>query len=63
MASDITSTPSLPEEARAIIWRIFGAGASPLTGRSTYALIEPIIRKRVHCHEQDRAIAEVRAHP
>ena len=60
MASDITSAPSLPVEARAIIWRIFGAGASPLTDRSTYALIEPIIRKRVHCHEQDRAIAEVR---
>ena len=60
MATNI-SIPSLSEEARRVIWRIFGAGASPLNGRSTYELIEPIIRRRVCRSEQDRAIAQIRA--
>jgi hypothetical protein len=43
MAKD-TSIPLLSEEARGVIWRIFGAGVSPLNGRATNELIEPVIR-------------------
>ena len=52
---------SLPEDARAAIWRIFGAGESPLTKRSTFDLIEPIIRKHVPSSaRRDLAISEIR---
>lgn len=51
---------SLPEEATAVVWRIFGEGASPLKGRSTYVLIKPAIRKHVPSSKQDRAIAEIK---
>ena len=60
MAKD-TSIPLLSEEARGVIWRIFGAGVSPLNGRATNELIEPVIRKRVCHNEQARAIAEIHA--
>ena len=60
MARD-TSIPLLSEEARDVIWRIFGAGVSPLKGRATNELIEPVIRKRVCHNEQARAIAEIHA--
>ena len=58
MAGNV-SIPSLSEDVRSVIWRIFGAGTSPLTGRSTRELIESVIRKRVSHTEQDRAIAEI----
>ena len=61
MMAGNTLIPSLSEEARCVIWRIFGAGVSPLNRRSTNELIEPVIRKRVRCSEQDRAIAEIHA--
>ena len=51
----------LPDEAKAVIWRIFGAGESPLTGRSTFDLIEPVICKHVSSSTQrDWAISTVR---
>lgn len=51
----------LPAEAKAVIWQIFGAGESPLTGRSTFDLIEPVIRKHVSSSKQrDWAISTVR---
>ena len=50
----------LSAEAKSIIWRIFGEGESPLKGKSTYELIEPIIRERINSRtEQNRAIAEI----
>lgn len=61
MSNNSISSISLPAEAKAIIWRIFGSGESPLTGRSTYKLIEPIIRKHINSRtEQNRAITEIR---
>ena len=60
MARD-TSIPLLSEEARGVIWRIFGAGVSPLKGRATKELIAPVIRKLVCHNEQARAIAEIHA--
>ena len=61
MMAGNTSIPSLSDEVRCVIWRIFGAGVSPLKRRSTIELIEPVIRKRVRRNEQDRAIAEIQA--
>ena len=60
MASDGMSGLRLPDATKAVVWRIFGPGASPLRDRSTYELIEPIISKYVAAADQDRAIAEVR---
>ena len=51
---------SLTEEVKAVIWRIFGSGESPLKKLSTYELIEPIISKYVSSAERKRAIAEIR---
>ena len=61
MMAGNTSIPSLSDEVRCVIWRIFGAGVSPLKCRSTIELIEPVIRKRVRRNEQGRAIAEIHA--
>ena len=59
MMAGNASIPSLSEEVRSVIWRIFGAGTSPLTDRSTSELIEPVLRKRIRRQEQDLAIAEI----
>ena len=52
----------LPEEGKAVVWRIFGEGESPFKGLSPYELIEPIIRedKYVPSGKQNRAILEIR---
>ena len=60
MASNGMGDLSLPAEARAVVWRIFGAGASPLNKRSSYELIDPIIRKNVSPTDAERAIAAIR---
>lgn len=61
MVSNSIPSISLPDSAKAVIWRIFGSGESPLKGQSTYELIEPIIRKYVISSiEQNRAITEIR---
>ena len=60
MASNSIPGLRLSDAAKAVVWRIFGPGVSPLRGRSTYELIEPIIRKYVAAADQDRAIAEIR---
>ena len=54
-------THSLPDEAKAVIWRIFGSGESLRTNRSTYELIEPIIKKHISSTNVDRAVTEVRS--
>lgn len=60
MAGDVALGLRLPDAAKAVVWRIFGSGESPLTGRSTYELIEPVISRRVASADQGRAIAEIR---
>ena len=60
MTLEIMPEPCLPEEAKAAIWRIFGAGESPMTRRSSYELIAPIIRKYVSSTDSDRSIAAIR---
>ena len=51
---------SLPDEVKAVIWRIFGAGTSHLEKRSTYALIEPTIKDHISSTERERCITEIR---
>ena len=50
MVNNVMPGISLPAEAKAVIWRIFGEGESPLKRRTTYELIEPIIGKHVSPH-------------
>lgn len=62
MAASTTPSLFLPDEAKVAVSRIFGAGESPLTRRSTFDLIEPIICKHVSsATERDLAIAAVRS--
>ena len=51
---------SLPDEAKAVVWRIFGAVTSHLKKPSTYALIEDVIKKYVSSTERNRSITEIR---
>ena len=60
MTLEIMPEPCLPDEAKAAIWRIFGAGESPMSRRSPYELIAPIIRKYVPSTDSDRSIATIR---
>lgn len=46
-------------EYRTVVWRIFGAGHSPFAQRSTYELIEPVVKKRLSANESGRAIADI----
>ena len=51
----------LSDQAKAVVWRIFGAGESPLAGRSSFDLIEDVCRKHVASQsDQDSAIASIR---
>ena len=56
MAASTMTDVSLPDEAKAVIWRLFGAGESPLTGRSTFDLIERVICKHVSSSTQRGAV-------
>ena len=56
MAASTMTDVSLPNEAKAVIWRLFGAGESPLTGRSTFDLIERVICKHVSSSTQRGAV-------
>ena len=61
MAAGTMTNTSLPAEAKAVIWRIFGSGESPLTGRSTFDLIERVICKHVSASaRRDWAISAIR---
>ena len=61
MDNNNISNISLPDEAKAVIWRIFGAGTSHLKKKSTYALIECVINKYVNPAEQKQVITEIRS--
>ena len=54
------SRPFLPDEAKAVIWQIFGEGESPLKKKSTFDLIIPIVKKHTCSTDQDWAISEIR---
>ena len=51
---------SLPVEARAAVWRLFGESASLSDRRSSYDMIESIVREHVSSTDSDRTIAAIR---
>ncbi len=55
----IQETP-ITDETRAVVWRIFAAGASPLNARSPYELIAPVINKHLYSKDRELAIGEIR---
>lgn len=60
MADTPHPASALPEEARAIIWRILGTGGSPLTGRSTYELVPGIVSAYVAETDSTVAVETIR---
>ena len=61
MTPETAQVVGLTEEAKALIWRIFGEGASPKSRRSPYQLIEPVLRKRLSSDAAELTITAVRA--
>ena len=62
MLADTNSASDRCPQVRDLVWRIFGAGASPMTKKSTFDLIEPVIAKRSSLpqHERNARITEIR---
>ena len=60
MAGNAMSDLSVPADMASVVWRIFGAGASPRNRLSSYALIEPVIRKHIPAPDRAPAIATLR---
>ena len=60
MTSKTMHEPSLTEEAKAVIWQIFSEGASPLTRRSSYKSIEPVVREHLSSNDSERSIVAIR---
>ena len=62
MSADTNSASDLCPQVRDLVWRIFGAGASPMTRESIFDLIQPVISKRSSLpqHERNACIAEIR---
>lgn len=63
MPTDSDSGLQIPVEVRDILWRIFGPGASPMSRKSAFHLIEPVIRKRSKLprSQQSACVAEIRS--
>lgn len=60
MTAEAVQPPPLTEDAKAVVWRIFSEGASPLTRRSSFDAIEPVIRKHLAPKDVAPSIAAVR---
>ena len=59
MTLTVTPDVSRATEAKAVVWRIFGSGESPLSMKSPYDLVEPVVRKRISSTDQGRIICEI----
>ena len=57
--TDKNATLSLPLVGRQVIWRIFGQGESPLIRKTSFDLIEPIVRKHIREDDQGLVISEI----
>ncbi len=51
--------PPVSDQARRVVWRVFGNGESPLTGRSSYELIRPIVESFVPVADQRAVTREI----
>lgn len=59
MSAGIGSGTLGPDQAKAVVWRIFGGGESPLKGRSSYELVLPMVERHVAAADQRRVIREI----
>ena len=59
MSVSLSFDTSLPSEARAIVWRIFGNGESPLKDRSSFELIRPIVERHLAPAQQLQVAREI----
>ncbi len=57
--TDNSAALSLPLAGRRVIWRIFGQGESPLIRKTSFDLIEPIVRKHIREDDQGLAISQI----
>jgi len=60
MTVETDRVPNIPQEAQAIVWKIFSIGASPLTRPSSYDAIEPVVRRHLSSNHADLSIAAIR---
>jgi len=59
MSTHTKPSHSLPDEARRLVWRIFGEGESLLTNRTSYGLVKPITNKRASDTNKHRIGSEI----
>ena len=59
MNSDGYSKSSLRPDARSSVWRIFGAGESPLTQMTSCDLVESVINKHVSPPFRKQSVDEI----
>ena len=50
---------SILGEAKTVIWRIFGAGEKLGSEKSTFELIDPVVRKHISLPNVDRIIVQL----
>ena len=60
MTSDSTPSITLVSEAKAAIWRIFGAGESPSNNSSAYGLIDSVLKEYTRSSDLESSTREVR---
>ena len=60
MASQSSPSISLPDEVKAVVWRVFDRGESPGGNWSTYELIEPVVKEHASLTDTSQAITEMR---
>ena len=60
MVDDTKLPLTLSDQAKSVVWRIFGSGVSPLGNKSSFDLIEPIICEHLSEPERTTAISELR---
>ena len=51
--------PQISDQARKVVWRIFGVGESPLKGRSSYELIGPMVEHHVAVADRSAVMREI----
>ena len=61
MSPGVGAGPPLSHPAAEVAWRIFGVGASPLKGWSSYKLIRRIVERHVAVGDRHRVIREIEA--
>ena len=59
MSADFGAGPSLSDQAREVVCRIFGEGESPLKDRSSYALICPMVKRHIAAPDRNSVMREI----